>query len=206
MTIIKYSDEELLTIREIYASTETISSQIHRLPARTKESIVAKAKTLGLVKNCKGSLGDRLAALMADGRPRTARACEKSLREPRKYILDVFSKGIVAEKYHVVDYHGTSNAMVFKAGAGVNAPKPPKKEIDNRPYARAHRARYRDDPAPKQAVQKKRSYPENRKPRPVIDDRTMDDRHRRPGSWWPDGDPVVSGAIRAMVQVGRASA
>ena len=205
MAIIEYTEEEKQLVRDIYASPLTIISQLHLLPCRTKESIAAKAKTMGLVKVEKAPLRDRIAELMSDGKCRTAEQIEAVLGEQRKYIAAIFREKVPVGEYHIHAYIGRLRAMVFKAGPGPNAVKPPPFHAANAAHTRAYRARQRkaaamsNNDTPKKEVSKRRHTP-----RTVIE-RADDARYSAPATWWPKADPVVCGAMHAMVEAGRSA-
>ena len=208
----EYSPEEKQILRDIYASPETIESQVHRLPLRSLSSIEAKARVMGLKKTRQKPLMERISDLMSDGRPRTAAQLAKLVGGKRKFICEQLRLASDGLRYHIHSHSGSHRAIVFKAGPGKNAERPPAVQTPGAEYSRRYRERMgikaRVPKAAKPAKPAKAPKPAKAvvTPRkPVLGDKAKDDLHRSKAAWWPAIDPIIPGAMRAMVEAGRAA-
>lgn len=183
-----WTEAEMAIVREIWASSDSLASQLHRLPGRTTLSVYKMADRLKLVKmvrpdeSCRG----KLIALMADGRRRsvaemaaetgfsikTARAQSSILHEERAM--------------HIPEYREPYSECVYAWGDGVDVPKPPAMAptLARKLYPRAPKAK-----SAKPVPRVKRERPE-----------------QLAGAWWPHADQTVVNAMHSMVSVGRAAA
>ena len=127
-------------------------------------------------------------ALMSDGLARTAFEVANIIGCEKKYARSLFADLVAGGGAHILEYRGRNHEMVYKLGAGKNAEKP-----DNRtPEYKLARKRVKD------------SLKRTGKRR--LTDRELDRLYRASDAWWPRADPVVVGAMVAMVRTGRAEA
>lgn len=203
---LEYSPEEIEILRDIYASHETIRSQLHRLPNRSRHAIPVKARALGLVKA--GNAMARINQLMADGKPRSVRQIEAATGLRRKYIVDQLRIRANGIDYHIHSYTGVQRGYVFKAGPGTNAVRPPAANIPAKVYSARWRERHSDDrpvKAKTKAARKTKAKPARGEYDPALE-RLKDEKYRLPAQRRQQSDSLVFDAISAMARVGRRAA
>ncbi|MBB5444629.1 MULTISPECIES: hypothetical protein [unclassified Paraburkholderia] len=202
----KWSDEEREIVREIYKSTLSIEDQVHLLPGRTAIGIRAEARKLRVHKAHHANMSHSAMAV-AVHKANAARAVEidkatlaaqlgtsggmcqadlyRSTGIDKKRIRRLIAEMMKAEQVHIRDYGSRFNSAVFVLGKGENAVRPPpltRKELRLR-----HAERHGLDVVMSEKEKERR----------------RDEMYReRECSWWPQADPVVSNAMRAMVQMG----
>ncbi|NYH21408.1 hypothetical protein [Paraburkholderia bryophila] len=212
--IVEYSEDEIATLREIYASTETVESQAHRLPRRSFDSIEAKAHAIGLVKARGQSVLCLIHELMSDGEPRTIREVVKAVGGRKKYVgeqLRLLADGV---RFHVHAYIGVHRCYVFKAGPGTNAVRPPAAHTPAKVYS----ARFRERNRVERPVKAKREGSPRAKAKPnaapaptrasydPVLERLKDEKYRLPAARMRQADRVVFDAISSMARVGSQTA
>lgn len=131
----------------------------------------------------------RIYALMADDVPRSAPEIAALLGVEKKYVRQLFTDFVAEGVAHIESYRGPYKKMFYLLRRGTNAVKPESQS----PRHVLERARVRN--------RRVRAGGSMRN----LDDRALDELFRSGAQWWPHGDPVVIGAVNAMVRCGQAT-
>ncbi|MBU7436500.1 hypothetical protein [Paraburkholderia fungorum] len=126
-------------------------------------------------------------AVMADGVLRTACEVSKLVDAQKKTVRAVLADMVADGEAHIPEFRGRNNEFVYKLGAGVNAERP----ANRTPEYLLARKRVKD------------SLKRNGKKQ--LTERDLDRLYRASDNWWPRADPVVVGAMVAMVRTGRSA-
>jgi hypothetical protein len=129
-------------------------------------------------------------ALMADGVPRSAPEIAQLIGSQKKYVRQILTDLVEDGAAHIESYRGPYKTSFYLLCAGENATKPESQS----PRHVLERARVRNRRVRAGGSMKN------------LDDKALDDLYRASAPWWPNGDPVVIGAVNAMVRCGRVSA
>lgn len=172
-TSVTWLDHEDETLIKIYASSESVPSQAHRLPGRTLDAIGKRASVLKLVKVKIAPLVVIRTAL-EDGVSRTAIELAEVTGIRSKFILELLRRARAEDWFHIEAYVGKHQAMRFVIGPGEDAKRPPK------------------------ASSCEFTQGERRK----LSDREIDELYRLHDPSWPAADLLVVHAVNAMVRIG----
>lgn len=129
-------------------------------------------------------------SLMSDGVPRSAPEIAALIGSQKKYVRSIFTDLVANGEAHIESYRGTYSTMYFLLSPGTNAVKPESRTPEHiLARARTHNRRQRAEGSLHR-----------------LDYKALDELYRASAAWWPKGDPVVIGAVSAMVRCGRQSA
>jgi hypothetical protein len=127
-------------------------------------------------------------SLMEDGIPRTALEIATAVKGEKKYIRALFAEMVDGGAAHIPELRGRNNEYVYKMGAGKNIERP------------ANRT-------PEYLLERKRvKNLAKKKGKKQLTEREIDRLYRASDAWWPRADPLVTGAMLAMVRVGVSNA
>lgn len=145
----------------------------------------------------KGIVKPALLALLADGKPRTAREIAAAVDSNHKYIRDTFNDMVLAQEAHIVGYDNR-RSMIYALGAGVN--------VDPPPFKTSLEQRVRQRELNRSEGLKKRGRVHASSRRRALSDQEIDARYRIAADWWPWADSVVCNSISAMCRTARVAA
>lgn len=126
---VRWSDEDKAILREIWKSTESIQSQVHRLPGRTAEHLRQKAKDLGLERKPRSAPGwKRIRDTLAGGRIMTIQDLAEAVHLSTQQVRELLDAAVERGDAHIFDWVRVSRnghaQKRFKLGSGKNAKAP----------------------------------------------------------------------------------